>query len=168
MGIQGIHSPHVPSQGIFSVCSQKTPGTTTTETTNTPPPTDATKVDISDEAKHLSGHHHHHHRNGKPREIAEALGFKNFGQAVKALREKGDLDHGFISKLLHGDADALNKAKDLLGLTPPPIPDPTTTPPTTPPTTTAPSDPVGTPAPSSSTETIQDTTTAGETSPAVA
>jgi hypothetical protein len=72
---------------------------------------DADTADISEEAKSLS----QHAGKAKPHAIAEALGVKNFGQALKALRKTGvDLSHGFVSKLVHGDTDALEQAKAAL------------------------------------------------------
>ena len=86
----------------------------TQEVASTSTTSEAATAEISPEAKALS------QKSGKanPHQVAETLGARNFGQALKALREAGiDLNGGFVSDLVHGDEAALAAAQE--ALTPP-------------------------------------------------
>jgi hypothetical protein len=112
MNVHGIgptlSTSSIPRQGKTTQESQVTQDTSSTLN-------EATTVEISEEAKNQS----RQTGKAKPHEIAEALGAKNFGQALKALREAGvDLNSGFVSNLVHGDEEALAKAQETLA--PPP------------------------------------------------
>lgn len=113
MNVHGVgHSigiSHIPKQ------NKPTPPEAPESEITSPPISDAVTTNISEEAKSQS----QHSGKAKPREVAEALGVKNFGQALKVLRKAGvDLSHGFVSALVHGDEGALAKAKAALAPSP--------------------------------------------------
>jgi hypothetical protein len=117
MGIQGIS--HTSDVALVKIQAHTKGNNRPTDAGSFPPESeDATQVDISDEAKQLSQladeTDNAGHGPANPHDVAESLGYKNFGQLVKALKASDSNNSVSVSELVHGDANALNAAQQAL------------------------------------------------------
>jgi hypothetical protein len=111
MGIHGVsnQSPSVQVHSKNDSSKAENKPAKSTEAPSLPLPEDT--ADISQKAKDML--ENKPEKAGKPHDVAESLGYSNFGQLVKAIRHAEGGEDVSISKLVHQDADTLNQVQAL-------------------------------------------------------
>ncbi len=92
---------------------QHEPKTTGSASTASKMPVPKDSAEISDEAKQLLADETHG-RQANPKAVAEELGYNNFGQLVKALRQSENKADVSISDLVHQNKEAIGQAQAFL------------------------------------------------------